>query len=203
MTVLRKSESQLDAEAAATGAIRTAIAEATRYSPMGAMPPALFCGTLPHSVQVRDRHGSHHVTSCCLVHEARLEWHYALPDDLHVFRVPSDLETIPVVGEVLDAGELGGPAYAIPFVGHLDHPHEPLMRALRSYRVKCAGKHRDWAEHRGRAVCGFLLWSVIANGNSIEDAADRYELTPERAGELIGEALRLIWTWRAVEANAI
>lgn len=203
MTVLRKSDSQLDAEAAATGAIRAVVTESTRYSPMGAMPPALFCGGYPRFVTVRDRHGSPHSTMCCLVHEARLEWHYALPDDLHVFRVPSDLETIPVVGEVLDAGELGGPAFAIPFIGHLEHGADPIVRGLRSYRRLCAGRHATWPDHRGRAVCGSLLWSVIANGNTIADAADRIDLTPERGTALLNTALQSIWTSRSREANGL
>jgi hypothetical protein len=138
-----------------------------------------------------------------MVLEARIEWHYAHPEDLHVWRVPSDLEALPGVGMVLDAGQLGGPAYAIPFIGYLDHPREPIVRALRSYRVRCAGKHRDWPEHRGRAVCAELLWSVVANGNPLAEAAEAVEVSLERAEALLGEALRSTWVWRAREANAI
>lgn len=204
MTVLRKSDSQLDAEAAATGAIRAVVSESTRYSPMGAQPPRLMCeGQHLQRVIVRDRHGSAHITACCLVFEARLEWHYALPYDLHVFRVPSDLETIPDVGEVLDAGELGGPAFSITFIGHLEHHPEAIVRGLRQYRVKCAGEHRHRPDHRDRAVCGALLWSVVANGNTIADAADAIDMTPERATGLLGEALRLVWSWRSQEANGL
>ena len=203
MTTLRKSDAQLDAEAAANHAIRAVVSESTRYSPMGLMPPALFCASHPHFVNRVDRHGSLHETVCCLVHEARLEWHYAHPDDLHVFRVPSDVEWIPVIGDVLDAGELGGPPFAIPFIDYLEYPHESIVRGLREQRRLCASRHGTWADHRGRAVCGALLWSVIANGNTIADAADEVDLTLERAGELLLDALAKVWTWRSREANGL
>ena len=203
MTTLRKSDSQLDAKAAANHAIRSSVSEATRYSPMGMMPANLDCGTHPHTVRAYDRHGSMHWTACCLIHEARREWHYAHPDDLHVFRVPSDVEWIPVVGDVLDAGELGGPPFAIPFVDYLDFSHEAIIRGLREQRRLCASRHATWPDHRGKAVCGALLWSVIANGNSVEYAADEAELTPERAGELLLRALSVVWAWRSREANGL
>jgi hypothetical protein len=205
MTTLRKSDSQLDAEAAgpAIAAIRAVVSESTRYSPMGMMPPALFCAAHPRTVRILDRHGSPHFTSCCLVHEARLEWHYAHPEDIHVFRVPSDLEWVDGVGDVLDAGELGGPAFAITFIDYLEYPHESLVRGLREQRRLCAARHSTWADHRGRAVCGVLLWSVIANGNTIAAAADEAELTPERAMGLLNTALQAVWTWRSREANGL
>lgn len=200
MTAIAKSPEQLNAEAAASGAIRDAGPD-TSYSPMGAMPPSLWCATHPHGVMVRDRHGNPHITACCLLHEARREWYYAHPDDLHVFRVPSDLESIPVVGEVLDAGELGGPPFAPPFVAYLQAPHEPIVRGLRQYRVKCAGQHAAWSEHRGRVVCAELLWSTVANGNPIDAAADALEVTLERANALLFDALRTVWSWRAQSTN--
>lgn len=200
MTAIAKSPEQLNAEAAGD-AIRAAGPD-TRWSPMGAMPPVLACeGAHKQRVVVRDRHNSVHITTCCLILEARREWFYAHPDDLHVFRVPSDLEFIPEVGDVLDAGELGGPPYAPPFVSYLQTPHEPIVRTLREYRVKCAGQHATWADHRGQAVCGSLLWSTVANGNEIPDAAEALELSPERATALLRDALRLIWSWRAQTAN--
>lgn len=203
MTRVDISPEQRTAEAAANHAIRSSVSEATRYSPMGLMPATLFCGMHPHTVRRVDRHGTLHETWCCLVHEARLEYHYALPDDIHVVRVPSDLETIPVIGEVLDAGELGGPPYSITFIGYLEHPSESIIRGLREQRRLCASRHSTYPDHRGRAVCGALLWSVIANGNSVEYAADEAELTPERAGELLLRALSAVWTWRSREANGL
>ncbi len=207
------SPEQRNAEAAAPAiaAIRAVVSESTRYSPMGMMPPALYCAAHPRTVRILDRHGSPHFTSCCLVHEARLEWHYAHPDDIHVFRVPSDLEDIPVrpkdlEGEqmaVLDAGELGGPAFAIAFIDYLEYPHESLIRGLREQRRLCAARHSTWADHRGRAVCGILLWSVVANGNTIADAANAVDMTPERAKGLLNSALRAVWTWRSREANGL
>ena len=203
MTVLRKSDAQLDAEAAANSAIRSLAIEATRYSPMGAMPPALYCGGHARNVFVTDRHGSRHLTACCLTHEARREWYLAHPDDIHVRRVPSDVEYIPAVGDVLDAGELGGPPFSITFVHYLDWPDDGLIRGLREQRRLCASRHATWADHRGRAVCGALLWSVIANGNTIATAADEVEVTPERATALLFAALRAVWTWRSREANGV
>jgi hypothetical protein len=203
VTTLRKSDSQLDAEAAANHAIRAVVSESTRYSPMGMQPATLDCGTHPHQVRSYDQHGSMHWTACCLVHDARLEWHYAHPDDLHVFRVPSDVEWIPVVGDVLDAGELGGPPFALTFVDYLDFSHEAIIRGLREQRRLCASRHSTWPDHRGKVVCGSLLWSVVANGNSVEYAADEAELTPERAGELLLRALSVVWTWRSREANGL
>lgn len=209
MTIIRKSDAQLDAEAsgpavhAANAAIRDAGPD-TRFSPMGAMPPILVCeGPHRQRVVVRDRHSYPHITTCCLALEARREWHYAHPEDLHVFRVPSDPEYVPGVGSVLDVGELGGPPFAPSFASYLQSPFEPFVRAMREYRVKCAGQHAQWPEHRGRAVCATLLWSFVANGNSLDAAADAADLTPERASALLFDALRLIWTWRAQAANAI
>jgi hypothetical protein len=203
VTTLRKSDSQLDAEAAARSAIRAVVSESTRYSPMGLQPAVLLCGTHPHTVNRVDQHGSLHETWCCLLHEARYEWHYAHPDDIHVFRVPSDLEVIPVIGEVLDAGELGGPPFAITFIDYLEAPHESIVRGLREQRRQCASRHATYPDHRGQAVCGALLWSVVANGNSVEDAADAVELTPERATALLFDALSKVWTWRSREANGL
>jgi hypothetical protein len=208
------SPEQRNAEAAANSAIRAVVSESTRYSPMGLMPAALLCGTHPHTVNRVDQHGSLHETWCCLLHEARYEWHYALPDRLHVFRVPSDLEWINDgtdegghweggSGLLLDAGELGGPAYSIRFIEYLDHPHEPIVSGLREQRRQCASRHAFWPDHRGQAVCGALLWSVVANGNSVEYAADEAELTPERAGELLLRALSVVWAWRSREANGL
>jgi hypothetical protein len=203
MTTLRKSDSQLDAEAAAKGAIRAVVSEATRYSPMGMMPATLDCGSHPHTVRAYDRHGTMHWTACCLVHEARREWYYAHPDEVHVFRVPSDVEWIPLVGDVLDAGELGGPPFALTFIDFLDFPHEAIIRGLREQRRLCASRHALWPDHRGRPVCGSLLWSVVANGNPIAFAADDLELTPERAGQLLRDALAKVWAWRSQEANGL
>jgi hypothetical protein len=213
VTTLRKSDSQLDAEAAANHAIRAVVSESTRYSPMGMQPATLDCGTHPHQVRSYDQHGSMHWTWCCLGHEARYEWHYAHPDDIHVSRVPSrrsitgtqspDLEDIPGVGLVLDVGELGGPPFAIPFIDYLDFSHEGIVRGLREQRRLCAARHSTWPEHRGRVVCGILLWSYVANGNSVEYAADEAELTPERAAELLLRALSVVWTWRSREANGL
>jgi len=209
MTRVALSPKQLNAQAAgpATRAANAAIREAgpdTSYSPMGAAPPVLTCeGQHRVRVVVRDRHGTSHITACCYVREARESWHYAHPDDIHVFRVPSDVESIPLVGDVLDAGELGGPPFAIPFVDYLDYSHEAIIRGLREQRRLCAARHATWPDHRGRAVCGALLWSVVANGNSVEYAADEAELTPERAAELLLRALGAVWTWRSREANGL
>ena len=203
MTRIARSPEQLDAEAAANHAIRSSVSESTRYSPMGMQPALLDCSTHPHQERVYDQHGSMHWTACCLVHDARREWHYAHPDDLHVFRVPSDVEWIPIVGDVLDAGELGGPPFALTFVDYLDFSHEAIIRGLREQRRLCASRHATWPDHRGKAVCGALLWSVIANGNSVEYAADEAELTPERAGELLLRALSVVWAWRSREANGL
>jgi hypothetical protein len=208
MTRIARSPEQLDAEAAgpaitaAKGAIRAVVSESSRYSPMGKMPDRLMCATRHAGwLTAYDQHGGLHDVACCLVWEARLEWHYAHPEDIHVFRVPSDLETIPVIGEVLDAGELGGPPFAITFIDYLEYPHESIVRGLREQRRQCASRHSTWADHRGRAVCGSLLWSVIANGNTIDDAADAVDLSPERAMGLLNSALRAVWTWRSREAN--
>jgi hypothetical protein len=202
VTAIRKSDSQLDAEAAANAAIRTAGPD-TAWSPMGMQPALLDCATHPHQVRSYDRHGSMHWTACCFIHDARLEWYYAHPDDLHVFRVPSDVEWIPVIGDVLDVGELGGPPFSITFVDYLDFSHEAIIRGLREQRRLCASRHATWPDHRGKAVCGALLWSVIANGNSVEYAAAEAELTPERAGALLRDALAMVWTWRSREANGL
>jgi hypothetical protein len=204
MTTLRKSDSQLDAEAAATGAIRAVLTESTRYSPMGLQPQQLICpGQHRGWIKAYDRHGTWHDTPCCLIWEARLEWRYAHPDDIHVFRVPSDIEAIPLIGEVLDAGELGGPPFAITFIRHLEHPSEAIVRGLREQRRLCASRHLTWPDHRGRVVCGSLLWSTVANGNSVDDAADDVELSPERATALLYGALSSVWTWRSREANGL
>jgi hypothetical protein len=203
MTTLRKSDAQLDAEAAANHAIRAIASEATRYSPMGMRPPTLDCGTHPHTVRSYDQHGSMHWTPCCFVHDARREWYYAHPEDIHVFRVPSDVEWIPVVGDVLDVGELGGPPFALTFVDYLDFSHEAIIRGLREQRRLCASRHSTWPDHRGKAVCGSLLWSVIANGNSVAYAADEVDLSLERASALLFDSLSKVWTGRSREANGL
>ena len=225
-----------DAAGPAIAAIRAVASETTRYSPMGMRPPLLVCpGRHAGWITLYDQHGGRHPTPCCLILDARVEWYYAHPDDIHVFRVPSDLETVEVssvcqrrsqhagahgprrrqldgsdfcgapllFSEVVDAGELGGPPFAIPFVDYLDYSHEAIIRGLREQRRLCAARHATWPDHRGRAVCGALLWSVVANGNSVEYAADEAELTPERAGELLLRALGAVWTWRSREANGL
>ena len=211
------SPEQRAADAAAIAAIRAVVSETTRYSPMGMRPPLLICpGRHAGWITLYDDHGERHETPCCLIRDARQEWHYAHPDRLHVARVPSDLEWINdgadvwgghveggEGGLVLDAGELGGPAYSIPFVDYLDYSHEAIIRGLREQRRLCAARHATWPDHRGRAVCGALLWSVVANGNSVEYAADEAELTPERAAELLLRALGAVWTWRSREANGL
>ncbi len=201
VTSIRLSDSTLDALADARQRGRPSADPDTRYSPMGACPPTLDCGGHSRVVIVNDRHGNPHLTHCCYLHEARREWYYAHPEDLHVFRVPSDVEIIPIVGAVLDAGELGGPPFAPEFVSYLQAPREPIVRGLREYRRKCAGQHGTWPEHRGRVVCGILLWSTVANGNPIDFAADEIGLTPGRASELLYAALRLIWGWRSQQVN--
>jgi hypothetical protein len=207
----RTAEAAGPASRAASAAIQAA-GPNTQWSPMGMQPALLDCSTHPHQVRSYDRHGSMHWTACCLVHDARREWHYAHPDDLHVFRVPSrrgltgdspDLALVPGVGMVLDVGELGGPPFAVTFVDYLDFSHEAIIRGLREQRRLCASRHATWPDHRGKAVCGSLLWSVIANGNSVEYAADEAELTPERAGELLLRALGTVWAWRSREANGL
>lgn len=221
MSRIRLSDSTLDALAdgrrlgivAATGGRRATDDPDTSWTPMGLRPTLLDCGRQVHGWQsAYDRYGSRHWQWCCYLAEARLEWRMASPDALHVHLIPGQVASIvieryddgsPRRSEmVVDAGELGGPPFAPAFVSHLDAPIELLPRMVKRYRERtCAGKHLLWADHRGRVLCGSLLLDVVATGIAVDDAADVFDLTPERAGRLLVLALAQIWDWRVAAIN--
>lgn len=195
------------------------------YSPMGKRPADLECGSPVHS--------GHTSPPCCLVgwllHESRME----APSQLHVYAVPSHVEPIPLYlsdplgpsEEVTDSGELGGRPWSLPMERRMgikffegewavdDHDYQqfPLARAMVGMRRFCSSKHSSWTEHRGEPVCYLLLELVVKGRFSVSEAADRLDLTPERAIYLlhrfndrswVGAADKL-WTWVANDINGI
>jgi hypothetical protein len=116
-----------------------------------------------------------------------------------------------ITGHWLDDPASAGPApdWTNHFRRRMGHPDDdygtlyPSARTLYGLRRWCEGKHRDWADHRGRPVCWSLVTHIIVGRQSLEWAAEQEELSLERAMEHAERALRKQWRWRSDLLNEI
>jgi hypothetical protein len=101
------------------------------------------------------------------------------------------------------------PDWTHAFRRRMGHPDDdygtlyPSARTLYGLRRWCEGKHRDWADHRGRPVCWSLVTHIIVGRQSVQWAAEQEELSLERAMEHAERALRKQWRWRSDLLNEI
>lgn len=199
MTRVDKSPEQLNAEALRR---RPTADPDNSWSPMGLRPPVLDCHRVAHTLTTgSDRYGGRHRQWCCYLAEARHEWRMASPKNLHVALTPTQVEKVPGLGMVADAGPLGGRPFSTEFNAYLDHPYEVIHRAMARYAAQCASRHAVWNDHVGQPKCRTLLHLTVAIGLPIEDAAIHLGWTPARAGRLLKIALEDVWKWRVSAIN--
>lgn len=115
--------------------------------------------------------------------------------------------------DALDTGPLGSPPWSPTFhrrVGAVTHWEGaqtieesdwmifPWALAIeRRLDRWCRSKHGNrpelWREHRGEVICPPLVELVIKRDRSIAEAAAQFDMTPERAEEVLDDALRRVW----------
>ena len=71
-------------------------------------------------------------------------------------------------------------------------PHHPVRSALTQWDRKCRRMHARWPDHRGRAVCSEIAWSVIRDRTSIEWAAEQAGVSFPRGENLLTLAVDYI-----------
>jgi len=71
-------------------------------------------------------------------------------------------------------------------------PRHPIRRAMAEWDRSCRRRHRAWADHSQRPLCGDLLRAVIEGGASTRWCAERYALSYPRAERMIVSGLNFV-----------
>lgn len=166
MTQLRKSDAQLDAEAAApTRSLEDAIAEPHQIiiewqAALDAEPTMRITGRHPALIVDADNQALIEASKVGMdLTEAMIEW------------VDAGFPIKPASQQIGARGR------------------NPVHDALLLWERKCRKEHARWADHRGRPVCAEIAWAVIRDRTNLQWAAEFTGVSFARAERLLALAI--------------